>query len=110
MKFFIPHAETPEDTEQIYQEIKRRAQGAFPGPLSERRIFSIEFKHNNVTYEIEVGKKANFHEIDDEVMAIFESVSTVYLVCTPSRGIDPRSPMPIIVGFSDTIGVEDFED
>ena len=109
MEFFIPHAETPEAAERIYQEIKRRAQGSFPGPLSERRIFRIEFIHRSVRYEIEVGKKANFHEVNDEVKAIFESESTAYLICTPSRGIDPHFPMPIIVGFSDAMRVEDFE-
>ncbi len=109
MQFFIPHAETPDAAERKYQTIRITAQNAFPGPISKRRIFRIAFMHQSARYEIEVGKKANFHEVNDEVMAIFESESTAYLICTPSRGVDPRFPMPIIVGISDTIRVEDFE-
>ncbi len=109
MKFFIPRAETPEASERIYQVISRQVHDAIPANISERRIFKIEFTHNTVSYEVEVGKNANFHEVVDEVMAIFEAESMGYLICTPSRGVDPRFPMPIIVGFNNTKLVEDFE-
>ena len=111
-KFFIPYATTPEDAERKYQEIKSRVIKSFPGPFSERRIFRIKFKERNTTYKFEVGEKAEFHEVDDEVFAIFEapSINTAYLICTPSRGVNPRTPMPVIVGLHDVIKIEDFED
>lgn len=107
-KFFIPHAETPEASERIYQVIKGTAQSQLAGIISERRIFRIEFMQGEIRYEFEVGKNANFHEVQDEVMAIYE-LGEAYLVCTPSRGVDPRFPMPVIIGKSDTTEVEDFE-
>ncbi len=108
MKFFIPHAETPDASERIYQRIKSTSRSQLAGPISERRIFRIEFMHIREKYEIEVGKNANIREVTDEVMAIYEWGES-YLVCTPSRGVDPRFPMPVIINKSDTILVEEFD-
>ena len=108
MEFFIPHAETSDASERIYQQIKKTTQSRLGGLISERRIFRIEFMQDRTTYEIEVGKNANFHEVKEEVMAIYEWGDT-YLLCTPSRGVDPRFPMPIIISKSSTTRVEDFE-
>ncbi len=111
-EFFVPHETTPEDSERKYQEIKSRVSKSFPGPFSERRIFRIKIKERNTIYEFEVGGKAGFHEVVDEVFSIFEapSTNTAYLICTPSRGVNPRTPMPVIVGLHDVIEIEDFED
>ncbi|HEY91442.1 MAG TPA: hypothetical protein G4O07_06365 [Dehalococcoidia bacterium] len=106
MKFFIPHAETTDSSERIYQQIKSNVQAG--GAISETRIFKIEFMQDRTRYEIEVGKNANFHEVEDEVMAIYEW-GHAYLVCSPSRGVDPRFPMPVIIDISATILVEEFD-
>ncbi|MBN2185838.1 MAG: hypothetical protein JW732_00065 [Dehalococcoidia bacterium] len=103
-KFFIPHAETPEASERIYQVIKAHAQTSTVHPITKRRIFRIEYTHNGIKHEAEVGAISTAN--GEEVMAILESF--VYLVCTPSRGA-AKNTIPIYVGIHDTTLVEDFE-
>ena len=107
MKFFIPHAETPDASDRIYQQIKRNVQTQLGGGISEKRIFKFECEQNRTRYEFEVGKNANFHEVKDEVMAIYEW-GDAYLVCTPSRGVSPQY-LPVIINKSHTILVEEFD-
>jgi len=102
-KFFIPHAETPEQAERIYKEIKYFVQSTTKYDISERRIFRIEYIHNGMKHEAEVGAISTAN--GEEVMAILESF--VYLVCTPSRGV--TEDIPIYVGIHDTTLIEDFE-
>lgn len=103
-KFFIPHAETPEASERIYQVIKAFAQITTKYDISERRIFRIEYTHNGIKHEAEVGAISTAN--GEEVMAILESF--VYLVCTPSRGV-AENTLPIYVEIHDTTLIEDFE-
>jgi hypothetical protein len=103
-KFFIPHTETREASERIYQVIKASAQIITMHPITERRIFRIEYIHNGIRHEAEVGAISTAN--GEEVMAILESF--MYLVCTPSRGV-ARNTLPIYVGIHDTIFIEDFE-
>jgi len=112
MKFFIPHVDTPEEAEKEYQAIKAIAQKAFLGPYTKRRIFKIEFMHSgcHIWHEIEVGRKANFHGVEDEVKAIFESKQrSCYLICTFSKSAASQTPMPIIVSSHEVRWIEDFE-
>jgi len=108
MKFFISGEEIANNPEQIYQQIKTNAQSQLGGKISERRIFSIECIENKTGYEFKVGNNANFHEVKDIIIAIYEWGDS-YLVYTPSRGVDPRLPMPIIIPKSNTARVEDFD-
>ena len=98
-KFFIPHAETPEQAEETYKAIKYFVQY----DISERRIFRIEYIHNGIKHEAEVGAISTAN--GEEVIAILESF--VYLVCTPNRGV--IRGIPIHVGIHDTTLIEDFE-
>ncbi len=103
-KFFMPHAETPEASERIYQVIKAFVQVTTEHPITERRIFRIEYTHNEIKHEAEVGATSTAN--GEEVMAILESF--VYLVCTPSRGV-ARDTLPMFVGIHDTTLIEDFK-
>lgn len=108
MKFYIPHADTPQASERVYQTLKIMAETE-AGHISDRRIFSIEFIHKEDEYMAKVGKNIDFHEVGDEVMAIFESEAMGHVIYTPSRGVATRT-RPIIVGKSNTVSVEDFEE
>ncbi len=102
--FFVPGAESdPELAEQTYTAIKIFAEEQ-TWPISDRRIFRIEYKHFvrtragvRVEWEAEVGKV--FEEIGEPCIAIFESNS--FLVCTPNRGA--IRGIPVMVGQPHTI-------
>jgi hypothetical protein len=103
MKFFIPLYKNPEETEKFYQAIKQSALSTTGYPLTERRIFKLEFQHNGIKFEDEVGEITDTNH--EYVIAILESEAW-YLVCTPSRGALVGTPM--YVGKHDTSHVEDF--
>lgn len=60
-------------------------------PFSDRRIFSLRYRHDGVEAIAQVGECDIGGEI---VLAIFESVT--YVVCTPNRGAFRGEP--ILVG------------
>ena len=103
MKFFIPHTNNANSAERIYQTIKSNVQLSTGWTVTNRRIFRIEYSHNGIPNEAQVGAISTAN--GEEVMAIFES-PPVYFVCTPSRGVTVD---PIYVGMHDTSIAEDFE-
>ena len=104
MKFFIPGAEEEAYAEEIYEAIKKFAKMTLGWDVTERRIFSIRYRHHSSEYYDEVGKKSKMN--GEEVTAILES--NAFLICTPTRG--ELRDMPILVGKSSVISVVDFED
>ena len=103
MKFFVPHAETKEKEETLYEGIKQFAKETLGWKVTDRRIFSIRYVHNGKEYYAEVGKTET--AVHEEVFAILES--NAYLICTTNRGV--FRGMPLLVGESDTYSVVDFE-
>lgn len=103
MKFFIPSAEDEADAEEIYEAIKRFAKLTLGWDVTDRRIFSIRYRHHSSEYYDEVGKESGMN--GEKVTAILES--NAFLICTPTRG-ESRG-MPILVGKSSAISVVDFE-
>jgi allophanate hydrolase subunit 1 len=103
MKFFIPNVDDPKLEQQTYEAIKAFAKTTLGWEVSERRIFSITYTHDGKRQHAEVGKicKAN----NETVIAILES--NAYLICTPTRGV--ICGMPLLVGDSDALGVQDFD-
>ena len=100
MKFFIPHAKDKQQEKKVYEGIKKFAKDNTSWDIKERRIFSIEYA--------EVGKIENL--IGEEVIAILESGYSnisVYLVCTPNRGV--IRGMPILVGEESVYSIVDFD-
>jgi len=81
MKFFIPKARDEAHRDEIYTAIRHFAMETLAWEFSDRRVFSVRYRHNGVEALAQVGE----HDIDGEViLAIFESVA--YVVCTPNRG------------------------
>ena len=102
MKFFVPGTKDDEHAERFYETIKKSNSGnviIFP-----RRIFAIDYFHNDKAFHNEVGKPDPV--TDDMVLAILESDS-VYYVCTINRGVVRGEP--IMVSPDEISSVTDFE-
>jgi hypothetical protein len=90
-EFFVPHTETPEQAEEVWEATKRFAEEQLGWGISERRIFRVEYTHDGKDEEAEVGKTERRQK--EPVMVILESQS--YLVCTPTRGVAKGEPILI---------------
>ncbi len=103
MRFFVPAVKDEAEAETVWEATKKFAEEMLGWKISERRIFSIAYRHEGKDYHVEVGKPdPRSHEL---VIAILES--TTYLVCTPNRGV--VRGIPILVG-QDKVGKTiDFE-
>ena len=94
MKFFLPHASSPEEAESVLSGICEFVGAAVPA----KRIHMLRFTHNGKEYSVEVGKPAPgyyFHQAEgEEVIAIIPGEP--YKICTPNRGV--LRGEPIMVG------------
>ena len=102
MKFFVPHATSDETAEATWAATKKFAEETLGWNVSDRRIFSIRYRHDGQEYHSQVGRE---DPTEGEVLIILES--NAYLVCTPNRGV--LRGMPILVGKNEAIVVTDFE-
>lgn len=103
MKFFIPHAKSKKQGKTVHESVKKFAKEQLGWDITNRRIFSIRYKHKNKDYYAEVGKREQ--RAGEEVIAILESET--YLVCTPNRGV--ARGLPILVGKNEARSVVDFD-
>lgn len=92
MKFFLPHAETPEDAEQVYQDLRARTIRATNNRVVDVRICKLTYRIPNHTFSVEVGQPTTLN--GEEVIAIFKSDS-VFFVCTQTRGVLLGNPFYI---------------
>lgn len=104
MKFFVFAAKDSAEAESVYKGIKKFVSEQSPYELIDRRIFSIDFKHDGVLYHSEVGK--DDPRVKEPVVAILESTGLFY-VCTPNRGVARGEP--VFVGTNEIIKIIDFE-
>ncbi len=101
MKFFIPGTKDDDHAERLYANIKKHNSDNVE--ITSRRIFAIDYIHNDSTFHNEVGKPDPI--IDDIVLAILETES-VYFVCTINRGVVRGEP--IIVDSENILCITDF--
>ncbi|MEA5449448.1 hypothetical protein VB780_12765 [Leptolyngbya sp. CCNP1308] len=90
MSFFVPTAQNPEEAEKVYRAVAEFVEA----PINERRVRKLQWRHNGMNMECEVGEKlpAYFRTGDEVVVAIFDS-SQCYKVCTYSRGVVRGDPI-----------------
>ena len=107
MKFFIPLAEDKEQETRVYKSIKEFLKKELGAEASDRKIFSLHYKHNGKNYSAEVGKN---EEPDGELVIaiLYEELRNLYHVCTPNRGV--ARGMSILVGGHDILSVTDFNE
>jgi len=103
MQFFVPHAQTQEIAEDVYEATKACARDTLGWDVADRRIFIIASIHERRASSAEVGKVTDVNH--EEVLVIL--ASTTLLVCTPSRGVLKGQPM--LVGRHEVTWIEDFD-
>ena len=94
IKFFIPVTKDAKEAEAIWEATKRFAEDMLGWEVSDRRIFSIAYRHERQDYYVEVGKPDP--RVKEVVIAILESKT--YLVCTPNRGVVRSIPLLVNQG------------
>ena len=103
MRFFVPAVKDETQAEEVWVSIKKFAEEMLGWEISERRIFSIAYQHQDKDYHVEVGKPDSRN--NELVIAILESKT--YLVCTPNRGV--VRGIPILVGQDKVERTTDFQ-
>jgi hypothetical protein len=86
MKFFLPHAESQEQTDQVYASIRSFLCEELRAIFDDRKIFRLLYRHEGKRAAAEVGK---FHPLNDEpiIAILYEPGKNRYHVCTPTRGV-----------------------
>jgi len=109
MKFFIPDLKSlPEhmnedDMLELYDAVRKFSRSTTPlGDLTDNKIHSLKYNHNGKIYTETVGVVCD----EGLVMCILET-TTVFLVCTPNRGVVRGNP--IIVGKNDVLNTTYFD-
>lgn len=106
MEFFVPKATTKEKEIEIYQAMKNAIEKNMGAKLSDRKIQSLQYRHDGVIRSAIVGE---VDPIQNEiVLAIyFEQMRNVYHVCTPNRGL--LAGPTILVGGDEVIHRVEFD-
>lgn len=89
--FFVPFADGPEQAEEVYTSVKAFMLKVAFKP-SDRRVYSIAYRHNGRDYISTVGEKEPEGET---VIAILETFNPtpLYMICTPNRGVATGDPI-----------------
>ena len=90
------------EARSVWRATRKFAEETLGWEVSERRIFSISYRHDGMDYYVEVGEPDP--RIGELVLVILES--NTYLVCTPNRGV--LRGMPILVGQNEVKRIIDF--
>jgi hypothetical protein len=109
MKFFIPYADSEQQAANVFNSTKEFAEQQTGFCVSDRKIFSISYRHDGKDYHAEVGQIHG--RINEEIIVNLESrtgmQTVVYLVCSPNRCVLRGSPM--LVGENEVKEVIYFE-
>lgn len=89
--FFIPFADTAETADSVYASVKAFMVKVAFRP-TERRIYSVHYRHNGRRYVSTVGEREPEGE---PVIAILEAYNPtpLYMICTPNRGVVRGDPI-----------------
>ena len=90
--FFVPGADGPDAAEEVWQATKSFAEEQTGFEVSDRRIFHVDYRHNEQDFEAQVGEVEP--RTGEVCVAILESGS--FLVCTENRGV--ARGVPILIG------------
>lgn len=107
MKFFIPHARDASQERQIYADIREFLTTELGAALTERKIFSLTYLHDDQEYRAEIGER---HPATGDIVDVIlydESIG-VYYVCARSHGVVRGHP--IVVNVANVESVVLFDD
>lgn len=102
--YFVPHADSPEQAERVRAAVVQFARDNGYSPNEERRILSLAYTHDGTDYVAEVDQVEP--RTGEQVIMILDAGS-VYLVCTPNRGVARGTP--ILVGRTEVRTGVDFD-
>jgi hypothetical protein len=90
--FFVPHLNAAE-AEDMLQKVKAhlRENGY---NVTDERFYAVTYRHDGTKYLDKVGEPCGMAQ-GEEVLFIFDAGS-VYLTCTPSRGV--FRDIPVLIG------------
>jgi hypothetical protein len=103
MKFFVPHTKKAE-AEAVHRGMAESLKGQFRMPMSERRIYSLNYVNSRKKWRAEVGQMEQ-QEGRYEILAIFESKP--YIIVTRAKNGEPG--LTILVDKDEVTLAEDFE-
>lgn len=89
MKFFIPHADSPEQTQNVVDATVAFTGFSLPNPP----ISSVEYVHDGHHIHAEVGKDPHAHyRTSGPIILILEKPGCL-AICTPHRGVLRGEPI-----------------
>lgn len=106
MQFFIPAANSVEERDRVYEAVKKHLTNEVGAKFSSRQIYSLNYVHNGKTYKAVVGQEES-GDLGMVIAILFDQSRSLYLVCTPYRGVISCSP--ILVGAHDVQAIIDFD-
>ncbi len=90
MRFFIPNVTDNTQAEAIYQAIQTFIQA----PPQKQRIQRIEWMHEGIHCQTQVGEKLpNLFHTQDVTLAIFDCDDDLVKICSPTRGTMHTPPI-----------------
>jgi hypothetical protein len=104
MRFFVPAAKDATQAEKVLWGIREFAEQILGWTPTDRRIYSLSYRHNGREWAATVGKP--LPSLGEIVVAILET-ETCFLVCTENRGV--VRGQPVLVGRPSAISVTDFD-
>jgi len=90
--FFIPKAETKDQSERVYNAVKDYL-NSIGRPTTDERIYSVNYTDNGETFTDSVGKAANM--TNETVIAIFRSTPDLCYICTENAGVVRGEPIMV---------------
>lgn len=91
MKFFIPFAESGEQSENVYKLIKEYISSTHGRYTTDERVFSVRFYHNGIEYIETVGDTSSLN--GEPIIAIFIGKNGLCYICTENSGVRFGEPM-----------------
>lgn len=90
--FFVPAASSPEQSALVWQSIKQFAAETLGWQPTDRRVYSVRYRHNGKNFHSIVGEP---HEVTRELVCAILETAHCWLICTPNRGVVRGSPILI---------------
>ena len=94
MKFFLPHAESKEQADQVYASIRSFLCEELGAIFDDRKIFRLTYRQQGTSCSMEVGHLYPLNE-EPVIAILYEPGKNRYHVCTPTRGVIRGRSIPV---------------
>ena len=84
MKFFVPSATSPEESEIVFEAVRTHVSA----PIQNRRIYSLSWKHAGQSMNTKIGEYLPpYYQTGFEPVVVILDCGDLYKACTESRGV-----------------------